>query len=160
MRVGQFNVILRLFVLGSGLGPSQSLFNMVSQSAAPMKQIGVATSTTMFLRQCGGMVGVSIFGAMLLAKMTESITAVNPGAHVNIGEMQRMAMMSSESGTDMPPMMKAFIAKTIADAMSYIFLGSLAIVACAFVAILFIPQIQLRGRGPSAEKAPEAAPAH
>jgi hypothetical protein len=39
-------------------------------------------------------------------------------------------------------------------------MGSLAIVALAFVAILFIPQIQLRGRGPGAEKAPEAAPAH
>ena len=60
----------------------------------------------------------------------------------------------------MPPMMKAFIAKTISDAMSYIFMGSLAIVACAFIAILFIPQITLRGRGPGAEKAPETAPAH
>ncbi len=156
----QFDVIWRLFVLGIGLGPSQSLFNMVSQSSAPMKQIGVATSTSMFLRQCGGMVGVSIFGAMLLAKMTESLTKLNPNAHVNIGEMQRMAMMSSESGPDMPPMMKAFIAKTISDAMSYIFMGSLAIVACAFIAILFIPQITLRGRGPGAEKAPETAPAH
>jgi hypothetical protein len=74
--------------------------------------------------------------------------------------MQRMAMMSSESGGDMPPMMKTFIANTVSDAMSYIFMGSLAIVACAFIAILFIPQIQLRGRGPGVEKAPEAAPAH
>ena len=156
----QFDVIWRLFVLGIGLGPSQSLFNMVSQSSAPMRQIGVATSTSMFLRQCGGMVGVSIFGALLLAKMTESITKLNPNAHVNIGEMQRMAMTSSESGADMPPMMKEFIAKTISDAMSYIFMGSLAIVACAFIAILFIPQIQLRGRGPSDAKVPETAPAH
>ena len=156
-------MIWRLFVLGIGLGPSQSLFNMVSQSSAPMKQIGVATSTSMFLRQCGGMVGVSIFGAMLLAKMTESITKMNPNAHVNIGEMQRMAM-TSQSGGDMPPMMQAFVAKTISDAMSYIFMGSLVIVACAFIAILFIPQIQLRGRGPGSEpggeKTPEVAPAH
>lgn len=159
----QWDVIWRLFVLGIGLGPSQSLFNMVSQSSAPTRQIGVATSTSMFLRQCGGMVGVSIFGAMLLTKMTESITKLNPNAHVNIGEMQRMAMMSSESGADMPPMIKAFIARTISDAMSYIFVGSLAIIVCALVAILFIPQIQLRGRGPQAA-APEgqaaAPPAH
>ncbi len=156
----QFDVIWRLFVLGIGLGPSQSLFNMVSQSAAPMKQIGVATSTSMFLRQCGGMVGVSIFGAMLLTKMTESITRLNPNAHVNIGEMQRMAMMSSDSGADTSPVMKAFIAKTISDAMSYIFMGSLVIVACGFIAILFIPQIHLRGRGPAADKPLEPAPAH
>lgn len=38
-------------------------------------------------------------------------------------------------------------------------MGSLVIVAVAFIAILFIPQIQLRGRGPgqNLEKATEAA---
>jgi len=155
----QWDVIWRLFVVGVGLGPSQSLFNMVSQSAAPIRQVGVATSTTMFLRQCGGMIGVSIFGAMLLAKMTESIGQVMPGVKVDIGEMQRMAMMAAESGGTVPPMMQGFIASAISDAMSYIFLGSLVIVAVAFVAILFIPHIHLRGRGPgqNLEHATEAA---
>jgi EmrB/QacA subfamily drug resistance transporter len=155
----QWDVIWRLFVLGVGLGPSQSLFNMVSQSAAPIRQIGVATSTTMFLRQCGGMIGVSIFGAMLLAKISESIAQIMPGANIDLGEMQRMAMMASESGTALPGEMQGFIANAISDAMSYIFLGSLVIVAVAFVAILFVPKITLRGRGPgqNLEHATEAA---
>ena len=155
----QWDVIWRLFVLGVGLGPSQSLFNMVSQSAAPIRQIGVATSTTMFIRQCGGMIGVSIFGALLLGKITELIGQLMPGADIDLGEMQRMAMMASESGTTLPPQMQGFIANAISDAMSYIFLGSLVIVAVAFVAILFIPHISLRGRGPgqNLEHATEAA---
>jgi len=154
----QIDVIWRLFVLGIGLGPSQSLFNMVSQSAAPIRQIGVATSTSMFLRQCGGMVGVSIFGAMLLAKMTESMQAIAPGMTIDIGEMQRMAMMASESGQAMPAQLQGMVSTMISDAMSYIFMGSLLIVALAFVAILFVPQIQLRGRGPQDKDAPVAAP--
>lgn len=154
----QMDVIWRLFVLGVGLGPSQSLFNMVSQSAAPVRQIGVATSTSMFLRQCGGMVGVSIFGAMLLAKMTESMQAIAPGMTIDIGEMQRMAMMASESGQAMPAQLQGMVSTMISDAMSYIFMGSLAIVALAFVAILFVPQIQLRGRGPQDKDAPAAVP--
>lgn len=149
----QWDVVWRLFVVGIGLGPSQSLFNMVSQSAAPIRQVGVATSTTMFLRQCGGMIGVSIFGAMLLSKMTESIGRVMPGVKVDIGEMQRMAMMASESGAALPPALRGFIAGSISDAMSYIFTGSLVIIAAAFVAILFIPQITLRGRGPEQQAA-------
>jgi len=152
----QWDVIWRLFIVGIGLGPSQSLFNMVSQSAAPVRQIGVATSTTMFLRQCGGMIGVSIFGAMLLAKMSESIGKVMPGVEVDIGEMQRMAMMASEGGGELPPAMRGFIAGSISDAMSYIFLGSLVIISVAFVVILFIPQITLRGRGPGQEAATAA----
>ena len=155
----QWDVIWRLFLVGVGLGPSQSLFNMVSQSAAPIHQIGVATSTSMFLRQCGGMIGVSIFGAMLLAKMTESIAARIPGAKIDLGEMQKMAAMATESGASLSPQMEGFISSSIANAMSYIFTGSLVIVAVAFVTILFIPQIQLRGRGPgqNLEKATEAA---
>jgi hypothetical protein len=41
--------------------------------------------------------------------------------------------------------------------MSYIFVGSLVIIAFAIVAILFIPQITLRGRAPgqNTEKAVE-----
>ncbi|HOZ26340.1 MAG TPA: MDR family MFS transporter [Hyphomonadaceae bacterium] len=155
----QWDVIWRLFLVGVGLGPSQSLFNMVSQSAAPVRQIGVATSTSMFLRQCGGMIGVSIFGAMLMAKMTESIAARVPGAKIDLGEMQKLAAMATESGSKLPPQMEGFISSSISNAMSYIFTGSLVIVAIAFVTILFIPQIQLRGRGPgqNLEKATEAA---
>ncbi len=149
----EWDVIWRLFVLGVGLGPSQSLFNMVSQSAAPMRQIGVATSTTMFLRQCGGMIGVSIFGALLLAHISDSIGKLMPGAKVDLGDMQRMALMASETGAPVPAGMQDFIAKAISDAMSYIFMGSLLIVAVAFVAILFIPTITLRGRGPGAAEA-------
>lgn len=155
----QWDVIWRLFLVGVGLGPSQSLFNMVSQSAAPVRQIGVATSTSMFLRQCGGMIGVSIFGAMLMAKMTESIAARVPGAKIDLGEMQKLAAMATESGSKLPPQMEGFISSSVSNAMSYIFTGSLVIVAIAFVTILFIPQIQLRGRGPgqNLEKATEAA---
>jgi EmrB/QacA subfamily drug resistance transporter len=156
----QWDVIWRLFVLGVGLGPSQSLFNIVSQSAAPERQIGVATSTMMFLRQCGGMIGVSIFGALLLAHISGSIGEVMPGVTVDLGEMQRMAMMAAESGTQLPAAMQNFVAHAISDAMSHIFLSSLVIVAVAFIAILFIPTITLRGRGPGAvEAAAELSPA-
>ncbi len=155
----QWDVVWRLFLVGLGLGPTQSLFNMVSQSAAPMRQVGVATSTSMFLRQCGGMIGVSIFGAMLTSKMTESIAKQFPGINVDIGEMQKMAAMAGEGGATMSPLLEGFIAKTITEAMSYIFTGSLLIVAIAFVVILFVPQISLRGRAQvqNLEKAAEGS---
>ena len=146
------DVIWRLFILGIGLGPSQSLFNMVSQSSAPVHQIGVATSTSMFLRQCGGMIGVSIFGALLLGQIASSLAplAAQLGITVDLGEMQRMAMMGQQGGE--LPVAGAFIKTAISDAMSHIFTASLLIVTLAIVAILFVPQIQLRGRGPQNAK--------
>lgn len=142
----QNDVIWRLFVLGVGLGPSQSIFNIIAQSASPVRQIGVATSTGMFLRQTGGLIGVSIFGALMTAKLTERLAPLMPpGVKIDIGEMQGMAM--SRQG-DAPIKVPPFIASALADAMSYIFLGSLVIIAIGFISILFIPQIPLRGRGP------------
>jgi EmrB/QacA subfamily drug resistance transporter len=150
------DVAWRLLVLGFGLGPSQSLFNLIAQSAAPVRQIGVATSTGMFLRQTGGLIGVAIFGALMTAKLNESMGKLMPG--FNLAKMQAMAMTAPDAGKVMkipPPIANAF-----ADAMSYIFMSSLLIIAIAFIAILFIPQITLRGRGPAsavrdAEKAVE-----
>ncbi len=142
----QWDVIWRLFVVGIGLGPSQSLFNLVSQSAAPIRQIGVATSTGMFLRQTGGMIGVSVFGALLTSKLAESLSGLVPGGgRIDLGQMERFAMAARASGgaeRAIPPV----VAQAFADAMSHIFTGSLFIVAAALVSILFIPQIPLRGR--------------
>jgi EmrB/QacA subfamily drug resistance transporter len=152
------DVIWRLFILGLGLGPSQSLFNMVSQSAAPMRQIGVATSTGMFLRQMGGMIGVSIFGALLTSKLSESLSHLVPGGKVDLGQMERFAVTSranGDGGFSVPPA----VAQAFADSMSFIFIGALFILALGIVAIIFVPQIVLRGRGPGQdlEKAVEGA---
>jgi len=155
----EFNVIWRLFILGVGLGPTQSLFNMVSQSSAPIQQIGVATSTSMFLRQCGGMVGVSIFGALLISQITAFLHSKYPMiSGVDLGDMQRMAMMAADnaSALDLSVDMKAAVSGALAQAMSHIFTVSLLIVAAAIVMILFIPQIVLRGRGPQDAKGASA----
>ena len=79
---------LRMVVVGIGLGPSQSLVNLVVQSAFPVSQIGVATSSTQFFRQIGNTVGVAIFGTLL----TLNLTAELPN---------QLPMMSSASGQSM-----------------------------------------------------------
>jgi EmrB/QacA subfamily drug resistance transporter len=143
----QMDVVWRVFVVGLGLGPTQGLFNIVAQSAVPLRQIGVATSTGMFLRQIGSLIGVAIFGAMLTAQLQQSLSNNGlPGMKFDLGKMEAMAMTSQGTGhaISVPPI----VASAFADAMSYIFTGSMVIIAIAFVMIFFIPQIPLRGRGP------------
>lgn len=140
------DVAWRLFVLGLGLGPSQSIFNIIAQSASPVRQIGVATSTGMFLRQTGGLIGVSIFGALMTVKLTEILAPMlPPGIKFDLGKFEAMAM-SAPAGK--PVVIPPAFASAFADAMSYIFSGGLVIIAIGFFSILFIPQITLRGRGP------------
>jgi EmrB/QacA subfamily drug resistance transporter len=56
----------RLLLTGLGLGPTQTLFSLVIQNAAPARELGVATSVSQFSRQIGATVGVAIFGTVLL----------------------------------------------------------------------------------------------
>lgn len=140
-----WDVVWRLCIVGFGIGPSQSIFNIVAQSAAPLRQVGVATSTTMFLRQTGGVVGVSIFGAILTAQLTAALTKVlPPGVEIDLGEMRAMSMGAEGGGPMQAP---PFLAAAFADAMSYIFMAAIVIIALGFIAIVFIPTIELRSRG-------------
>lgn len=140
---GQWDVVWRLGLVGLGIGPAQSIFNIVAQSAAPIQQVGVATSTTMFLRQTGGLIGVSIFGAILSARLTSNLAKLAPeGTKIDLGEMRALAI-APEGGTVKPP---AFLASAIADAMSGIFIGAIIVVLLGLLAILFIPTIELRSR--------------
>jgi len=69
----QLELAWRMVVVGLGLGPSQSLVNLIVQAAFPPSQIGVATSSTQFFRQIGNTVGVAIFGTLLTLNLTAEL---------------------------------------------------------------------------------------
>ncbi len=69
----QLELAWRMVVVGLGLGPSQSLVNLIVQAAFPPQQIGVATSSTQFFRQIGNTVGVAIFGTLLTLNLTAEL---------------------------------------------------------------------------------------
>ena len=153
---GTLDVVWRLFIIGLGLGPSQSIFTIIAQSASPVRQIGVATSTGMFLRQTGGLVGVSIFGALLTSKLTEKLSATFPGIRIDLGKLEAQYMTVEKSGA--APVMPDFMKSAFADSITFLFSGAIIIVAFGLLAILLIPHIPLRGRGPqSTEKEVEKA---
>jgi EmrB/QacA subfamily drug resistance transporter len=63
----------RMFIVGLGLGPSQSLYNIAVQNAVPVNQIGIATSASQFFRQMGSVIGLSIFGTLLTHNLTTEL---------------------------------------------------------------------------------------
>ncbi|MFC4311152.1 MDR family MFS transporter [Steroidobacter flavus] len=69
----QADLTWRLALTGLGLGPAQTLFNLVIQNAAPANNIGVATSMSQFSRGIGSTVGVAIFGTLLTHALTAEL---------------------------------------------------------------------------------------
>jgi EmrB/QacA subfamily drug resistance transporter len=88
----------RMFIMGVGIGPTQSLFNLAIQNAVAPSQIAVATSTSQFFRQIGSTVGVTVLGTMLtgsllveLPKQLPTVPGMTVGK-VDMGEAQSQAM--------------------------------------------------------------------
>ena len=88
----------RMFIVGVGIGPTQSLFSLAIQNAVPPAMIATATSSSQFFRQIGATVGVTVFGTMLtanlLVELPKQLPAV-PGmtvTKIDMGEAQSQAM--------------------------------------------------------------------
>ena len=89
----------RMFIVGLGLGPSQSLYNIAVQNAVPVNQIGIATSASQFFRQMGSVIGLSIFGTLLthnlmteLPKHIPQMPGVSAPQKMDLSHAQQQAM--------------------------------------------------------------------
>lgn len=95
---GTLDLALRMAVVGFGLGPTQSLTNLVVQSAVSPTQIGVATSSTQFFRQIGSTIGIALFGTFLTHNLVQELPKQLPtlpgmnAASANLSQAQSNAM--------------------------------------------------------------------
>ncbi|MBB5232979.1 MDR family MFS transporter [Deinococcus budaensis] len=68
-------VVLRMVLLGLGLGPALPLYTTALQLSVKPWEIGVATSAGQFFQQMGSTIGTAIFGALLTAGLASQFTA-------------------------------------------------------------------------------------
>ena len=148
-------VAWRMFVVGLGLGPAQSLFSTVAQNSAPQGQLGVVTSASQFFRQIGSTVGAALFGALLTARLAGEMTARGEGgARAGLAQLQTLAMSGEGAGAGrvvVDPIVKAAFGMS----MTTLFDAALAVVVLGLLAILAIPNIPLRQHHVHAEPVAE-----
>lgn len=86
----------RMFIVGLGLGPAMSLFNIAIQNAVPVQQMGIATSGAQFYRQIGSTIGAALFGTLLINNLQTELPRhlpnvpglENAARNINLGEMR------------------------------------------------------------------------
>jgi len=152
--VGQ--VAWRMFVIGLGLGPAQSLFSTVAQNSAPEGQMGVVTSASQFFRQIGSTVGTAIFGALLTARLaTEMAGHGEPGAKTGLAQLQALALNHEGPVGAAQAAVDPVVRAAFAAAMTSLFQAALVIVTLGLLAILAIPNVPLRKHHVHAEPVAE-----
>lgn len=175
----------RMVIVGFGLGPSQSLVNLVVQAAFPLSQIGVATSSTQFFRQIGNTVGVAIFGTFLTLNLTAELPEQVPllaqaqvaGQSMDLSQAQAAAMnpealrasikMAQTQSAELAAVDTETLVTRVhqglkiafSNAITGMFSASLWIVMLGLLFTLFIPVISLRDHHtPVPEKSPGDEP--
>ena len=74
-------VVYGMVVAGLGMGLLQPVYTIAVQNVAPRRQMGAATSSTIFFRSIGSTVGVAAFGSIMLTRYHNDFTRTMP-AHV------------------------------------------------------------------------------
>lgn len=126
------HVTLYMALCGLGLGPSFPLYTLAVQNAVDVRRLGQATSASQFFRQIGGVIGVAVMGTIFAAGVTQALGA--EGALPALGEGASAAGAVLEAGAR----------DAFAAAITRIYALTLGLVAAAWVATLFLPELPLR----------------
>jgi MFS family permease len=64
------SLIIRMIILGIGLGATMPIFTLAVQSAFPKERLGEVTAGTQLFRSVGGTVGTAILGGIMNSRLT------------------------------------------------------------------------------------------
>ena len=148
---------LGMALVGVGVGMSMQNLVLAVQNSVELKDIGAASSTVAFFRSLGGTIGVSVLGAVLAHRVTDSITTQLAASGVPAGTGG--GETSSLNLAELPAAMQHIVRAAYGDATGHIFLISAGIAVVGVLAAVMFKQITLRSTIDLAQAAPKSADA-
>lgn len=159
-------VARNIVLVGLGMGTAMPCFNLASQNAVGLSQIGVVTTLVAFLRSIGGTVGTALLGSTLVnayepalrrALSPEVAAALppvsmaqvsNPQALLNPQTAELLHQGLAQGGPALavlfePVVMAIKIALT--TSLQGVFLTCAVLLTAAAIGTLFLPDLPLRG---------------
>lgn len=141
-------------VVGLGVGCSMQNLTLIVQNSVPHRILGAATSTQNYFRQTGASLGIAVFGAIFVQRLTDAFAASPTGPPAIGGE--GVSSLTPAILASLPAPVQDAIANAFAEALPPIYLYGLPLVLVGFVLALFIEERPLSDVRPS-EAAREAA---
>ncbi|SMB90055.1 MDR family MFS transporter [Deinococcus hopiensis] len=166
-----------MVLLGIGLGPVNSQLTLAVQNAAPRQLLGSATGGNQFFRQIGGTLAVSLFGALVNARLSHDLGAQLPAvartlpapmqeaiANPNLlsspeASSQLQAALGKLGHAELFTPIVAALRGVMAGAIDHVFLIAGLLVGGAFLVTVFLPERPLAGRQAAPRTAKAEGPA-
>jgi EmrB/QacA subfamily drug resistance transporter len=163
-----------MFIFGFGLGFCMQTLVIAVQNAVPARDMGVATSSATFFRQMGGTLGTAVFLSILFSTVGTKIAAAfasisgtpqfqsalhDPAVIANPNNAPVVDLIRNGGGTGgaggavlqdssfiqhLDPRLARPFLVGFADSMHPVFITAAAVVALAFVLVLFLKELPLR----------------
>jgi EmrB/QacA subfamily drug resistance transporter len=170
----RFEVTRDIFIIGLGLGTTFPLYLNAVQNALPQKYLGVASSQVQFFRTVGGTIGTAILGTILAHRLQpairEQVAALKVPPQVtgafNAGSSPQALFdptRIADTRTALEPQAQPIFDQVIvavrtalASTLHDIFLYAGMVLVLALVLSVFLREVPLGARAPSARPEEEA----
>jgi EmrB/QacA subfamily drug resistance transporter len=137
-------------VIGLGMGFLMQITTLIAQNSVNPREMGVASSSRTFFQQIGGSIGVAAFGAFFARRLTESLAAQLPGAHLRVTGGQ----LNPATVKHLPALVRHDVFVAITHAVTGVFWLVVPAAAVVFVLAWLIKEVPLRsGRAPEQQPA-------
>jgi len=132
------------FVLGFSLGLIIQVLVIAVQNSADYADLGAATSATTFFRTIGGVLGVSIFGAIFSNRLASELASALHGVTLPSGVSGASAAENPAVLKKLPAVFRADVEHAFALALHPVFLSAIPVALVAFVLSWFLREVPLR----------------
>jgi MFS family permease len=128
-------------VLGFGMGLAMQVLILAIQNAVELRDIGVATSMSMFGRQFGGAVGLALLGSIFNDRLAVWLHRLIPARFgLSVNELRGRP----ETLRGLPAEVKRDVAAAFSHALHTVFLACVPIAVAGVVLALFLRETPLR----------------
>jgi EmrB/QacA subfamily drug resistance transporter len=131
--------VLYMVLLGLGLGMVMQVLVLAVQNAVDYRCLGVATSGATLFRSIGGSVGVSLFGAIFTATLTEKLAASLPAGTALPVATAPAAIQALPAAT------RSLYLEAFTSALHPVFIHAAVVAAWGFALTWFLKELPLRG---------------
>ncbi|GLY05136.1 MDR family MFS transporter [Actinoplanes sp. NBRC 101535] len=128
-------------VVGVGVGMSMQNLVLAVQNTVSLKDIGAASSTVAFFRSLGGTIGVSVLGAVLARRVSDSMTEQLTAAGYPAGSTGGTSSLNLSS---LPEAVQHMVRVAYGDATGHIFLISVGVAVIGVIAAFAMKPTMLR----------------
>ena len=133
-----------MVLLGAGMGLVMQVLVIAVQNSVAHQDLGVATSSTTFLRSIGSSLGVAIFGAIFSGQLTSTLRAHLPATALR-GNLDPSSLQGNPAAlARLPAPLHAGLVQSVSDSLHVVFLAAVPFLVVAFALAIFLKELPLR----------------